>query len=99
MRRIGVLALLAFVTMWPAAPEGQRPPTLSDDIRAALASGRSARVIVQAEQPALKTLGARFGRGLRRRLSTAMAMDVSPQELRTLIAEGRAAHISGDLPV
>ena len=99
MRRVGIVVLLAFVTMWPAAPQGQRTPTLSDDIRAALASGRSARVIVQADGPALQALGSRFGRGLRRRLSTAMAADVSPQELRTLIAEGRAAHISGDLPV
>ena len=99
MRRIGLLALLAFVTMWPAAPQGQRPTTMSDDVRAALASGRSVRVIVQADEPALKSLGTRFGRSLRRRMSTAMAADVSPQELRTLIAEGRGAHISGDLPV
>lgn len=99
MRRLGVLALLAFVALWPAAPQGQRPTTMSDDVRAALANGQSVRVIVQADEPALKSLGTRFGRSLRRRLSTAMAADVSPQELRTLIAEGRAAHISGDLPV
>jgi len=99
MRRSGIVVLLALVTMWPAAPQGQRGTTLSDDVRAALASGRSARVIVQADEPALKTLGTRFGRGLRRRLSSALSVDVSPQDLRTLIAEGRAAHISGDLPV
>jgi serine protease AprX len=99
MRRIGALAVLALVSMWPAAPQGQRVPTLSDDVRAALANGRSVRVIVQAEEPALKTLGTRFGRGLRRRLSSAMSVDVSAHDLRTLIAEGRADHISGDLPV
>jgi serine protease AprX len=99
MRRFGIVVLLALVTMWPAAPQGQRGTTLSDDVRAALASGRSARVIVQADEPALKTLGTRYGRGLRRRLSSAMSIDVSPQDLRTLIAEGRAVHISGDLPV
>ena len=99
MRRSGIVVLLALVTLWPAAPLGQRGTTLSDDVRAALASGRSARVIVQADEPALKTLGTRYGRGLRRRLSSALSVDVSPQDLRTLIAEGRAAHISGDLPV
>ena len=29
MRRVGIVVLLAFVTMWPAAPQGQRTTTLS----------------------------------------------------------------------
>ena len=100
MRRFGIVVLLALATMWPAAPQGERGKTLSEDVRAALASGRSARVIVQADEPALKTLGTRFVRGLPRRLTSAMSIDVSPQELRTLIENHRrytqstvAAHI------
>jgi serine protease AprX len=98
MRRFSLLLVVAAL-MASATPQGQRAPTLSDDVRAALARGTPTRVIVQGEDAHLKSLGHRLGRGVRRRLSSALAADVTPQDLRTLIAEGRAAHISGDAPV
>ena len=100
MRRIGLLfAALVVVAFSTATPQGQRGPTLSDDVRAALSRGVPARVIVQAEAAALDSLRGRLTRGVRRRLSNALVADVTAQELRTLVTEGRAAHISGDLPV
>jgi serine protease AprX len=100
MRRIvlGVGLFLGFVL--PAAhPEGQRRPTLSEDLKAALASGARVRVIVQAEEDALAALRFRLGRGLRRQLAGALSLDVSAGDLGRLAADGGIAHLSGDLPV
>jgi serine protease AprX len=100
MRRIGLLFVaLVVLALSAATPQGQRGPTLSDDVRAALARGVPARVIVQADAPALEALGGRLGRGARRRLANSLVLDVTPHELRQLITDGRAVHISGDLPV
>jgi serine protease AprX len=101
MRRtlVAVAILLAAVTSWPARPHGQRGPTLSDDLRAALARGESARVIVQADDSSLLNLRLRHARGLRRLLPKAVSLDLSPQELRRVAADGSLAHVSGDLPV
>jgi serine protease AprX len=83
----------------PAHPRGQRGPTLSDDLKAALARGERVRVIVQAEEDALHSVRTRLGRGLRRQLAGALSLDVSAQELAGLRADSGIAHISGDLPV
>lgn len=101
MRRTGLLFALSLslVLVWPAAPDGRHTTTLSDDVREALKLGRPARVIVQAERSALQSVGSRLARGLRRRLSNAIAADVTAHELKSLVAEGAAVHISGDLPV
>lgn len=101
MRRIGLLFILSLslAILWPVSPQGRQSTTFSEDVREALKRGRPARVIVQADQPALQTLGTRLGRGLRRRLSNALAAEVTPHELKALVSEGRALHISGDLPV
>ena len=97
-RILGVVLFLGLV-LTAAHTEGQRGPTLSDDLKAALASGVRARVIVQGEEDALPTLRLRLGRGLRRQLAGALSLDVSPAELKSLVANGGIAHLSGDLPV
>jgi serine protease AprX len=101
MRRTLVAAavLLVAVTSWSARPHGQRGPTLSDDLKAALARGESARVIVQGSDSSLLSLRQRHGRSLRRLLSSAVTLDLTPNELRRLAADGSLAHVSGDLPV
>ena len=99
-RRIALLiALFVGLALTSAVPEGQRGPTLSDDLKQALARGERVRVIVQAEEDALQSLRSRHGRGLRRLLAGALTLDLTPQELRSLRNASGVAHISGDLPV
>jgi serine protease AprX len=98
-RMILLLGLVIGLTLTSAHPQGQRGPTLSDDVRAALARGKAVRVIVQAEDNALQLVGKRHSRGLRRQLTGALTLDVTPQELGSLSADSGLAHISGDLPV
>jgi serine protease AprX len=100
MRRILLLfGLVIGLTLSSAHPQGQRGPTLSDDVRAALARGKAVRIIVQAEDNALQLVGKRHSRGLRRQLAGALTLDVTAQELGSLTADSALAHISGDLPV
>jgi serine protease AprX len=100
MRRLVLLVVLVFgAALTSAQTQGQRGPTLSDDVRAAIARGEPVRIIVQAEEDTLLSLRARHGRGLRRALAGALALEVSANELSALRANGRIAHISGDLPV
>ena len=100
MRRMVLFVTLCVALVLSAAhPQGQPRPTLSDDLKAALASGARVRVIVQAEEGALTTLRFRLGRGLRRQLAGALSLDVSGSELGRLVADGGVAHISKDLPV
>jgi serine protease AprX len=98
-RTILFLGLIAGIALSSAHPHGQRGPTISDDLKDALARGRNVRVIVQAEEDALESVKTRHGRGLRRLLAGALTLEVSSQELNTLRRDGRIAHISGDLPV
>jgi serine protease AprX len=94
------LAGLVFgLALASAAPQGQRGPTLSDDLKQALARGERVRVIVQAEEDALLSLRTRHGRGLRRLLAGALTLDLTPQEFGALRNTSGVAHISGDLPV
>jgi serine protease AprX len=109
MRRIVLFAgLFLGLVLSAAHPQGQRRPTLSDDLKAALASGARVRVpasdarirvIVQGEEDALTPLRFRLGRGLRRQLAGALSLDLSASELSRLAADGGIVHISGDLPV
>jgi serine protease AprX len=100
MRRTVLLIGLVIGLALSSAPmHGQRGPTLSDDLKQALARGERVRVIVQAEEDTLLSLRTRLGRGLRRQLAGALTLDVSPDELKGMRANGRIAHISGDLPV
>ena len=100
MRRTWLLlGLVAGIALSSAHPSGQRGPTISDDLKQALARGERVRVIVQAEEDALQSLKTRHGRGLRRLLAGALTLDVSSQELDTLRSDSRIAHLSGDLPV
>jgi serine protease AprX len=100
MRRfvLAVGVFLGFV-LAAAQPEGQRRPTLSEDLKAALAAGARVRVIVQAEEDALAALRFRLGRGLRRQLAGALSLDLNAGDLARLAADGGIAHLSGDLPV
>jgi serine protease AprX len=100
MRRLILsLGLLVGLALSSAHPYGQRRPTLSDDLEQALARGERVRVIVQAEEDALRSVRTRLGRGLRRNLAGALSLDLSPHELTSLRTDSRIAHISGDLPV
>ena len=100
MRRLILfVGLVIGLVMSAAHPQGQPRPTLSDDLKAALASGARVRVIVQAEEGALSSVRFRHGRGLRRQLAGALSLDVSASELNRLITDGGVAHLSGDLPV
>ena len=100
MRRIVLfVGLLLGIALSSAHPQGQRGPTISEDLKAALASGARVRVIVQAEENTLSSLRFRLGRGLRRNLAGALSLDVTGSELSRLAAEGGVAHLSGDLPV
>jgi serine protease AprX len=98
-RLILSIGLLAAVVLTPAHTRAQRGPTLSEDVRQALARGERMRVIVQAEEDTLLSLRTRHGRGLRRSLAGALSLDLTPQDARALQSDGRIAHISGDLPV
>jgi serine protease AprX len=100
MRRM-VLAVGLFLglVLTSAHPEGQRRPTMSEDLKAALAAGKRVRVIVQAEEDALSSVRFRLGRGLRRQLTGALSLDLTGSELSKLAADGGVAHLSGDLPV
>jgi serine protease AprX len=98
-RIVLLLGLVVGLALSSAHPQGQRRPTLSDDLKAALARGERVRVIVQAEEDALKSLRTRLGRGLRRQLAGALSLDVSAHELSGLKFDGGIAHLSGDLPV
>ena len=100
MRRLILgIGLLAGLVFSPAHVQGQRGPTLSDDVKQALARGERVRVIVQAEEDTLQSLRTRHGRGLRRLLAGALSLDLTPQDARALRFDGSIAHISGDLPV
>jgi serine protease AprX len=94
-----ILALLIGVAATSAHPQGQRGPTLSDDLKLAMARGERVRVIVQAEDDTLLSLRTRHGLGLRRQLAGALALDVERHELDDLRNTGGVAHLSGDLPV
>lgn len=99
-RRFFLLASLVLgLALASAAPQGQRGPTLSDDLKQALMRGERVRVIVQAEEDALQSLKTRHGRGLRRLLAGALTLDITTQELGSLRNTSGVAHISGDLPV
>ncbi len=98
-RMILLIGLVIGLTFSSAHPQGQRGPTLSDDVRAALARGKAVRVIVQAEDSALQLVRSRHSRGLRRQLAGALTLDLTAQELGNLTATSGVAHISGDLPV
>jgi serine protease AprX len=100
MRRlILTIGLFVGLALSSAHPSGQRGPTLSDDLKQALARGGRVRVIVQAEEVTLRAVRTRLGRGLRRNLAGALSLDLSPHELTSLRGDGGIAHISGDLPV
>ena len=100
MRRMFLLfGLVIGLALSSAHPQGQRGPTLSDDLKAALANGARVRVIVQAEEGALQSVRSRHSRGLRRQLAGAVSLDVTGLELAGLKTDSGIAHLSGDLPV
>jgi serine protease AprX len=100
MRRIILaLGLVAGLLLTPAHMQGQRGPTLSDDVKQALARGERVRVIVQAEENALQSLRTRHGRGFRRAVAGALSLDLTAHEASSLRSDGSVLHISGDLPV
>jgi serine protease AprX len=102
MRRMlgAVIAVAMGIVMWPSHPQGQRGPTISDDLKAARARGRQVRVIVQTDDDSdLQTVLARHGRSLRRLLTNAAVLELTPGEIDELALNGAVAHLSSDLPV
>lgn len=99
MNRVRLLAaaLIAATLSWPLVTHGQRLPTRSDDL-ATLRADR-VRVIVQADDRGLETVGRRYVRGLRRTLGGARAMELTREEFEALVRDPSVAHISRDLPV
>src|SRR5262245_57818173 len=87
-RSLLMVGLVIGLCLSAAHPQGQRGPTLSDDLKDALARGERVRVIVQAEENALQSLRSRLGRGLRRQLAGALSLDLTPQELSALKTDG-----------
>jgi subtilisin family serine protease len=99
MRRVLILVLAIGLVVSTAHPQGQRGPTLSEDLKAARPSGSRVRVIVQAENDALQSVRTRLSRGLKRQLGDALSLELTPQELNDLKADGRLLHLSTDHPV
>ena len=99
MRRVRFLyaAVAVALLSWPHAMDGQRPPTLTDDLTST--AGDRIRVIVQADDPGLDSVGRRYARGLRRQLSGAAALDLTRAEFDALKRDASVFHISKDLPV
>lgn len=102
MRR-GLLLALALVcasTTWPAAPQAQPAgPTLSADLAGPRPRGERVRVIVQASPASLLSLRGRLNARVRRDLGTALALDLTAEQLAQLATDPSISHLSGDIPV
>jgi serine protease AprX len=104
MRRRLVLFVLLTISLvsFPAAPRGQLSitlPTVSLDLTRPRPAGERVRVIVQAEDDGLLRVRSRTGRGVRRELRGAVAVEVTQDELAAMTRDGSLRHISGDLEV
>jgi serine protease AprX len=101
MRRVTGLAtvLVCLFALTPQFPRGQGRPTLSDDLTAGRAKGERVRVIVQATPGVLDLLRGKAGVTRHRDLGTALALEVTRDELARLSSDPAIAHISSDLPV
>jgi serine protease AprX len=99
MLRLRVLpaAIVAALLSWPVAPHAQRLPSRSEDL--AQLRGDRVRVIVQADDRGLSSLGRRHARGLRRQLAGATALELTKAEFEALVRDSGVKHISKDLPV
>ena len=84
MRRVLILCLAIGLVVSTAHTQGQRGPTLSEDLKAALANGKRVRVIVQAEENALQSVRTRLSCGLKRQLAGAMSLELTAQEFNDL---------------
>ena len=76
--------------------QGQRSPSWSADLNA---PGDRVRVIVQADDSGLASVGRRHAPGLRRRLVGAAALELTRAEFEALSRDSGVSHISKDLPV
>jgi serine protease AprX len=96
-------ALIAFVVLalasTPGKPAAQRGPTLSADLHALQGRSGRVRVIVQADDSAIRTIRGRLRGMLHRDLGGALALDVTRDEFERLTRDSSIAHLSGDLPV
>lgn len=101
MRRVTSLAAIfvCLVALTPQVPRGQGRPTLSNGLIDGRAGGERVRVIVQATPSALNVLRGKAGVTRHRDLGTALALEVTRDELARLASDPSLAHISSDLPV
>lgn len=102
MRRplVFIAVLLCLISGLPARPIGQRPPTLSEDLRGGKLRGDRIRIIVQGpDESGISSLRGRLRGIVRRELSGAVALEVSGAELDALSRDSSFAHISADNPV
>ena len=101
MRRILFLVTVVLVCLVATlqVPLGQGRPSLSLDLLRTKRPGERIRVIVQGDAGALSSLRGRSGAVLHRDLGTALALEVTAEELQRLTNDSGLTHISGDLPV
>ena len=90
--------ILCLVTGLPAHPQGQRRPTLSDEL--AHVRGDRIRLIVQpASEGDVSSLRGRLRGIVRRELQGAVALEVSRADFQAMSQDSAFAHISADVPV
>lgn len=99
MRRLRFVCVAVAVALlsWPQVMQGQRFPTRSGDLERL--RGERVRVIVQADDSGLASVGRRHARGLRRQLAGATALELTRAEFEALSRDTSVSHISKDLPV
>jgi serine protease AprX len=95
--RFFCLALAVALLSWPQVMQGQRTPSRSADLDILRAD--RVRVIVQADAHGLAAVARRYGRGVRRQLADAAALEVTRAEFEALTRDTAISHISRDLPV
>src|SRR5215211_7792769 len=99
MRRrfaLAVLVLCALIGL-TARPNGQRPPTISDDLRQPGRPGDRIRVIVQGPDDAdVSALRGHLRGVVRRELAGAVALEVTRGEFDAMSRDAAFAHISVD---
>jgi serine protease AprX len=99
MKRVRIFCVVVAVALlsWPQVMLGQRTPSRSTDLES-VKSDR-VRVLVQADERGLASVGRRYARGLRRQLAAVTALELSRAEFEALSRDSAVSHISRDLPV
>ncbi|MGH9411553.1 MAG: S8 family peptidase [Vicinamibacterales bacterium] len=99
MKRLLLTLPLVLMAVGTPVHTGQQSPSVSSDLKHHPSAPHTHRIIVQGDDPALDgLLGLRLG-VLHRRVSGALALEVTDAQLDALEHNPQVTHISGDLPV